>query len=83
MSAADVTRRSQALVKSIRPMLAGKGSEVQGAALCDLCAIWLAGHHPDQRNEVLANFLKALVRLTVINESIMFGDGGFPKDPLQ
>jgi hypothetical protein len=34
-----------ALVDRIRPILAGQPAEIQGAALADLLAIWLAGHH--------------------------------------
>ena len=33
-----------ALVHAIEPLLAGRASEVQGAALADLLAMWLAGH---------------------------------------
>jgi hypothetical protein len=32
------------LVAAIRPLLAGKSEFVQGAALADLLATWLAGH---------------------------------------
>ena len=32
------------LVGAIRPMLAGRPPQVQGAALADLLAAWLAGH---------------------------------------
>jgi hypothetical protein len=33
-----------ALVREIRPLLAGKDPSVQGAVLADLLAMWLAGH---------------------------------------
>jgi hypothetical protein len=32
------------LVEAMRPLLAGKSASVQGAALADLLAMWLAGH---------------------------------------
>ena len=32
------------LVRQIRPLLLGKDPDVQGAALADLLAMWLAGH---------------------------------------
>jgi hypothetical protein len=35
---------AMALVKKIRPLLAGKDPNVQGAVLADLLAMWLAGH---------------------------------------
>jgi hypothetical protein len=72
--------RSQELVSLIGPMLHGQGPDVQGAALCDLCAIWLAGHHPDVRAAVLAEFMVTLVRLAAVNEKLIFGEGGFPKE---
>jgi hypothetical protein len=33
-----------ALVRAVRPFFAGKSEEVQGAALADLTALWVAGH---------------------------------------
>ncbi len=47
MSQADEV---MALVKLARPLFAGKRPEVQGAALADLVAIWVAGHI-DQRGD--------------------------------
>jgi hypothetical protein len=38
--AADV----EALVAAVSPLFVGKPAEVQGAALADLLALWLAGH---------------------------------------
>jgi hypothetical protein len=78
----ELAHRSQALVRLIGPMLHGQGPDVQGAALCDLCAMWLAGHHPDVRAAVLSHFLQTLIKLMVINEKQMFGDAGFPKEGL-
>lgn len=37
-------RESLRLGEAIRPLLAGKAPAVQGAALADLLALWLAGH---------------------------------------
>lgn len=34
----------EALVQRMRPLLAGRASQVQGAALADLLAIFVAGH---------------------------------------
>jgi hypothetical protein len=33
-----------ALVSAVKPFFAGKPTEVQGAALADLTAMWVAGH---------------------------------------
>jgi len=40
----DEAREAMELAKAISPMLAGRSPEVQGAALADLLAMWLAGH---------------------------------------
>lgn len=37
-------RTADALAAKIRALLAGQGPDVQGAAIADLTAIWLAGH---------------------------------------
>ena len=65
------------LVKAIVPLLRGKSVQVQGAALADLLAIWLAGHvdHDDPegqnsdrvREEMLELHLKAVRALIPIN----------------
>jgi hypothetical protein len=78
----ELAHRSQALVRLIGPMLHGQGPDVQGAALCDLCAMWLAGHHPDLRAAVLSQFMQTLVELMVVNEKQIFGDRGFPTEGL-
>jgi hypothetical protein len=52
------------LIDTIRPLLAGKPAPVQGAALADLLAIWLAGHWAGNRAETArlrADLLKAHV----------------------
>jgi hypothetical protein len=71
---------SQEMVERIAPILAGHGPDVQGAALADLVAMWLAGHRSatspngkqtltddDIREQILANFLAAVIQLTKIN----------------
>jgi len=35
---------AMALVAAVRPLFKGKSAQVQGAALADLLAMWLAGH---------------------------------------
>jgi hypothetical protein len=67
------------IVESIRPLLAGKPPELQGAVLADLLAIWLAGHHVaddedatrTMRAELLAAHCRAVRQLTSINAKII------------
>ena len=64
-----------ALTKAIRPLLAGKPAQVQGAVLADLLALWLAGHvmrgdpkaTEAMREEALDMHLKAVRALIDIN----------------
>lgn len=68
-----------ALVALIRPLLAGKDPLVQGAALADLTAIWLAGHHvagdsaatQTVRAELLARHLEGVAKLVPINAHLI------------
>jgi hypothetical protein len=62
----------EALVEAVRPLFAGKRPEIQGAALADLLAMWLAGHvDPNDRpvteakREELIEIHLAMVRLLI------------------
>ena len=67
------------IVQSIRPLLAGKPPELQGAVLADLLAIWLAGHTVQGdpaatrqlRTEVLEAHLAGMRPLIAVNAKIM------------
>jgi hypothetical protein len=72
---------SQELVERIAPILSGHGPDVQGAALADLVAMWLAGHRSatlngkpltgeDLRKQVFAHFVTAVIQLTKVNMAI-------------
>lgn len=52
------------LSADIQPLLRGRGSELQGAVLADLVAIWLAGHWPREvREEILQDWLATMRKL--------------------
>lgn len=51
---AKVAEACDAIVAACRPIFAGKSPTVQGAALADLVAIWVAGH---QDTEARANMI--------------------------
>jgi hypothetical protein len=73
------TREIAAIVDRVRPLLAGHSPEIQGAALADLLAIWLAGHHVagdedatrTMRAELLAMHCGAVRNLTTVNAKII------------
>jgi len=49
----DMEAAIDAIVEQIRPLLAGKPAPLQGYVCAELTAIWLAGHHPDFRENLL------------------------------
>lgn len=69
------------LVLRIRPLLAGCASRVQGGALADLLAIWLAGHIvPDNkretdrlREEILRLHIRIVRKLVPVNARAIHG----------
>jgi hemerythrin len=75
MSLVEEADEVVALVHAIELFLAGRASEVQGAALADLLAMWLAGHvvrgdpqaSEAYREKVLELHLDAVRRLIPVN----------------
>jgi hypothetical protein len=73
------TREVAAIVERICPLLAGHSPHVQGAALADLLALWLAGHHVEgdaaatrkMREALVQAHMVAVARLTKVNAKIM------------
>jgi hypothetical protein len=72
-------RLAQALGTLIKPMLQGHGPAVQGAILADMVSLWIAGHNPDIRAEVWANWATLVHRLVPASEQELFGNLGFPR----
>jgi hypothetical protein len=63
-----------ALVSAVKPFFAGKSPEVQGAALADLTALWVAGHvtsNPARQHDhwarVLALHIEGIRKLISVN----------------
>jgi hypothetical protein len=75
MDVDDSVKQAQQLVKACRPLFAGKPPPVQGAALADMLAIWLASHvvPGDEaatiavRAELLERHLETVAALIPIN----------------
>lgn len=61
----DTLERASVLVAGCRPVLTGAHPVVQGFALAELVALWLAGHQvaPEQHEELLANHLTTVREL--------------------
>lgn len=63
------------LSQRISPMLAGHDAATQGGALADLVSIFIAGHHPCEREKQLEVFIDAVKSLIPISELQVFPDG--------
>lgn len=73
-------RQVEDLRKAMARLLAGKPAMVQGAALADLLATWIAGHHPDLRDEVLALHLEYVNWLVEVNAKHLVELGTLPPE---
>lgn len=69
---------SQELADQIKPILAHNDPSIQSATLADLLAMWVAGHAPELREEVLDMHIRLVRDLVPINEEMMFGEAGHP-----
>jgi len=67
------------LVNAIKQHLQGNGPELQGAALADLLAMYIAGHHPALREEVLNLHIEMVRALVAPNEAAIFAHFGKPE----
>lgn len=62
------------IAKEIAPHLAGKPPELQGAVLAELLSMWLAGHQPAIREEMLARHIEHVRPLITVNAAIIRGE---------
>lgn len=70
--------RAEALADRIKPILAGHGGDVQGAALMQLVALFIAGHAPPLREGMLALHVKSVREMVPIADAQLFGPAGHP-----
>ena len=68
-------QQQKRLVKRIKSLLADKPPEVQGAALAELLAIYLAGHAPKFRDMVLVLHVDVARGLVPACEAEIFPNG--------
>ncbi|WP_245498854.1 hypothetical protein [Rhizobium ruizarguesonis] len=74
----DDMKEIEAIVEAIKPHLAGHPAELQGAAIADLMAIFLAGMAPEMREEAIEFHVDLVRQLIPVEESIAFGAAGHP-----
>ena len=63
------------LSMSIRPLLAGQQPHIHGALLADLVSVFIAGHHPAEREEELTRLIELVRQLVPETEKEIFPDG--------
>jgi hypothetical protein len=78
MSRKDILAEIERLSHDIGRLLYGKGPDMQGAVLADLCSMWVAGHAPVVRDELMEMHFKAIRELVPESEKQMFGEAGHP-----
>ena len=64
-----------ALVARMMVILAGHPPAIQGGAIADVLSMFITGHHPILREEVLRETVDCARKLIPVNEKIMFPDG--------
>ena len=74
VDAADVDR----IVEAIRPIIGGKPPQIQGAVIADLLSIFIAGHHPLIRDQVMKETVDCARSLIEPNVHLLFPDGPPP-----
>ncbi len=62
-----------ALSKQMGSLLAGHPPGIQGAVLAELLSMWVAGHHPAMRKEILDHHNAMLPKLIEINSKNIWG----------
>jgi len=71
---AQIVRQEQ-LVRVIKPILARNPQGVQGTALMELLALFIAGHHPSLREVALNTHIEVVRQMVPICEAELFPHG--------
>jgi len=71
----EVIDVARAISNKLKPMLVGQPSELQGAVLADLLSIFIVGHHPKLRKEVLDLHIEMVHQLIEVNQHLIFPNG--------
>jgi hypothetical protein len=69
------------LATKIMPTLAGQEPNVQGGVLAHLVSIWIVGHAPPLREELLKGWIELVRELIPANDRALFGLAGHPAKP--
>lgn len=61
-----LNKQTDAIVETIKPLLAGLHPAVQGIVLADLTGIWLAGHPIEQEQQLAEAHLRGVRQLAAL-----------------
>ena len=67
----EARRSADEIIEACRPLFAGRGPIVQGLALAQLTATWIAGHPPVVWIEILGQHVGAVAQLAPIERELM------------
>ena len=79
MNTESLVPEAMALAAKIKQILAGNDPGVQGAALAELVAIFIAGHHPTLRGEMARLFFASAADMVDSSARDLFGPAGWPR----
>lgn len=71
MGMTEIAVAAEDVVQACRPHLAGKGPFVQGFALADMVALWLAGHPERLRGDLLQMHRELVDQLLPVHAEIL------------
>jgi hypothetical protein len=66
------------IAERMMPHLAGQNGITVSIVLAELTSLWLAGMHPNLRQECWNHYAKLTQQLVAPNEKKIFGDAGHP-----
>jgi hypothetical protein len=66
--ALERTSQSDALIEQIRPLLAHRNPTLQGCVIAELLAIFIGGHHPTRRQEMLDATVEMAVTMIALHD---------------
>lgn len=72
---AELVHTAENFVSTVKPVFAGLHPAVQGAALADLLAMWIAGHEPEVREKLLELHIEGVRALVPHNDPRSSGHG--------
>lgn len=74
----DMAYEIEEISRKIHALLRGRPPNIQGGILADLTSMWLAGHNPEARAQLFADWIKLVRDFVPESEKQIFGPEGHP-----